>query len=198
MVSSKTENDTMGEKTPKERSVPFPILTFAILLIFSFTDLTQSSNEEISSVIAQSALPIRLQEVPVWVQLNKTADTKESLTPDMLNQWIVNRKLTLILKDLSADAQPASPYSVYFGLSSSARPEKDGPNYVGRFWLYSEINMNELKATPTLRSFDITYLAKRLFEAHTMANPIGVMIVPERSPSKNTNFTIGSILLVAQ
>lgn len=178
--------------------MPFSILIFAILLMFSFTDVTRGSNDEISSVIAQAVLPTRLQEVPVWVELNKTADAKESLTPDMLGQWIANRKLTLILKDLSADAQPASPYSVYFGLSPSELPEKDSPNYVGRFWLYSEINTNELKATPTLRAFDITYLVRRLFEAHAMANPIGVMIVPERSPSKNTNFTIGSILLIAQ
>jgi hypothetical protein len=124
--------------------------------------------------------------------------TPTKLSLDILREWVVKRHLILVLKDMSANIQPASPYRVYIGITPSTSPVKDDPHYVGRFWFFNEINSGELQETPSVRTFDITHLVHFLLEAHAFANPVGVMIIPERTPANNANATVGSIAIVGQ
>jgi hypothetical protein len=179
-------------------ALPPALLSFAVILVYPFATATRSINDEVPLVIARTSSPARLEETAVWVPLNEAAEAGKTLTPDMLRQWVPKRRLSLILKDISADAQPASPFAVYLGLAPSASPAEQDPHYVGKFWFYNEINSGALKATPSVRTFDITSLVRHLLKAHAFANPVGVMIVPERMPLRDANAAVGSIAIVAQ
>ena len=158
---------------------------------------SQANGHEIQVVIAQTRSPIRLVGNGVWVGFTE-AEVSTQLTSGVLRRWVAKRRLILILKDISADAQPESSFAVYLGLASSESPAKDDPHYVGQFSFYNEINAGELKATPSVRTFDITRLVQRLLASHAIADPIGVRILPERRPMDNANATIGSITIVAR
>jgi hypothetical protein len=157
----------------------------------------RAKGDEIRTVIAQTHSPIRLGDSGVWVDFTE-AEARTQLTSGVLRGWVAKRRLILILKDISADTQPESSFVVYLGLAPSESPAKDDPHYVGRFSFYNEINAGELKATPSVRSFDITSLVLHLLAAHAIADPIGVRILPERRPADNANASIGSITIAAQ
>jgi hypothetical protein len=148
--------------------------------------------------VAKADGPITLVGGPVWVPLTD-AETGAPLTGAALTRRLATGRAMLVLDNLSADAQPGSPFAVYLGLASTAAPAKPAtsdPHYVGRFAFFNEINEGSLKATPSRRSYDVTALLGRLRSSGSVDAPIGVTIAPEREPAAAVRATIGRIDIV--
>ncbi len=170
-------------------------MTIAIAWGRPLSPRVSRDNNVASVTVAQTSDPVRLLKGTVWVPLRQPGfDTR--LTPEVLRSILNGQHLRLVLKDISADAQPGSAFNVYLGLAQAAAPAKDDSHYVGRFSFYNEINAGALKATPSVRTYDITPLVKRLLASGTLGDPVGVTIAPERTPDANANPTIGRIEIV--
>src|ERR1700731_4758995 len=96
-------------------AVPLVGFTVAIMLWRPFAIAGQTNGDETQVVIAQSRSSIHLLETAVWVPLTE-GEVDTSLTSNVLGHWVAMRRLSLILKDISADAQPTSAFAVYLGL----------------------------------------------------------------------------------
>jgi hypothetical protein len=148
-----------------------------------------------SVTIAQTSGPLPPVNGPLWAPL-KESNSGTKLRPDSLRQLLTRLHLRVVVKEISAEAQPGTAFNIYLGLMPSSVPAKDDPHFVGRFWLYNEINAGSLKATPSVRVYDIRPSLERSLARGALGDTVGVTIAPERTPAPNANVTIGSIAIV--
>jgi hypothetical protein len=153
--------------------------------------------EHASTTIARADGPIQLSSSPVWVPL-RDPSSGAALTVDMLRERRAGDRIVLVLRDLSAGAQPGTAFVVHIGISRPPEPLTAGSGYAGRFSFYNEINAGALKATPSSRSYDVAGALQRLATSGAGGEAIGVTIRPERQPAANAHATIGAIELVTQ
>ena len=98
-------------------------------------------------LLAQSPGPLTLSETPAWAPLID-ADTQQPLSATVLRQQLVGGRLFLVLKDITAQAQPGTAFTVYLGVPASFRGSRDDTHYVGRLAFFDEISHGSLTATP--------------------------------------------------
>jgi hypothetical protein len=173
-------------------------VTFATCLIVAAGCLSpqiRAANELEGRVVGKASGPARLGKDLLWVGLTDPA-TGSPLTRDVLHNASQGRRLMLVLSGISAEAPPNSAFDIFLTPSGSGTPSKDDPRYVGSLSFYGEINHGPLKATPSSRSYDVTEVARRLSASNSSSEPIGVAIVPARTPSPDARPTIGSIEIV--
>jgi hypothetical protein len=153
--------------------------------------------EHAETTLAKADGPVQLSSNPVWVPL-RDPESGAALTIDMLRERRAGARIVLVLRDLSADAQPGTAFAVHIGVSRTPEPSTADPGYAGRFSFYNEINSGALKATPSSRSYDVAGALQRLGTSGAGSDAIGVTIRPERQPSARARATIGAIELVTQ
>jgi hypothetical protein len=151
-------------------------------------------SEHAPNTLARAEGPIQLSSNPVWVPL-RDPQSGAALTLDTLRDRSGDR-IILVLRDLSAEAQPGSNFAVHIGTAQAADASNTDAGYVGRFSFYNEINAGSLKAAPTSRSYDVTGALQRLLTSAAGGEAVGVTIRPERRPDANARATIGAIELV--
>lgn len=165
----------------------------AAVLVVGALAITQHAE----TTLARAEGPIQLSSDPVWVPL-RDPESGAALTLDMLRERRAGNRIVLVLRDLSADAQPGSAFTVQLGTSRASEPATTDTGSVGRFSFYNEINAGTLKATPSSRSYDVAGALQRLGTSGAGSDAIGVTIRPERRPAANAHATIGAIELVTQ
>ena len=189
-----------GRRSGRQAPVAALILASAVaaaVLVVGALAITQHAE----TTLAKAEGPIQLSSNPVWVPL-RDPETGAALTLDMLRERRAGDRIVLVLRDLSADAQPGSAFTVHLGtahLGMARAAEPSAPaDSVGRFSFYNEINAGTLKATPSSRSYDVKGALQRLATSGAGSDAIGVTIRPERQPAANAHATIGAIELVTQ
>jgi tyrosinase len=113
------------------------------------------------------------------------------------------RRLLLVLRDLTAAAQPGVTYQVYLDLPPNATPSPESANFVGTINFFAAAAMNTMPGMtmPAPRrtvSLDITSKAKTL-AAQGQLNPTpAVTIVPADAPADAARPVVGQVQLVEQ
>ena len=187
----------MGKISSPARTLALVAIALCVPLVagHSPSRLLTAAHQVDTRVLAKTSGPARLGKDLLWIGLNDPA-TGSPLTREALRNASGARRLMLVLNEISAEAPPNSAFDIFLGLSANATPSKDDLRYIGSLSFYGEINHGSLKATPSSRSFDVTEVARRLSASNGSSEPIGVTIVPARTPSPDARPTIGSIEIV--
>jgi len=163
----------------------------------------------------QAAASIRLGSTPVQVTLDLSAQANKSAPANFattLKAMKSQSRIYLIVRNLSADAQPGIPYDIYLDLPADIPIEKRDVHLVGSIHFFDAVNhgtggaahggMNMPQGVSNKSnkffSFDITNIAKNL-ERNKLLNAKPVLtIAPAGQPVESANPLIGEITVVEQ
>lgn len=162
-----------------------------------------------SIMLARASGPIELGTTPVRVTLETVPGDKsgaKSLAA-LLDAVTPGQHLYLVLKGLSAEISPRTPYGVYVNLPPNA-PNADpsaetlAARLAGRLTFFNEVRSGVVEpgapAPKTFRSFDITKMLDTLDDGRGLTEGVTVTLIPERKGVVSAKATIDSIELVAR
>ena len=128
------------------------------------------------------------------------AQTRALLLQDHVRTLPTGKDIYLVLQNVKADAPPGVHYDVYLDLPQGTAPGQDLPNYVGTMNFFGVTMMRDKMAAmkPRTFSFNVTEKIKALQAKGELTNTPAITLVPQGTPDKAANPTIGQIQLVSQ
>lgn len=157
-----------------------------------------------TSLLAKVAGPITLGAAPVSANLQSAQPGAAFQFPRQVKSLLPEKKLYLLMRNLSAEMQPGVIYHAYLDLPAGTIPQKDDPHHIGMLNFFGAMHhrappspsMSQL--TPRFISMDVTPVARRLQSEGTLSQQPSVTIVPVGKPAQTAKPLIGEIALVAQ
>ena len=109
------------------------------------------------------------------------------------------RRIYLVLKNLSTTEQPGVLYHLYLDLPAGAKPGKNDPRYAGSLNFFDVANPGAPRSDrPSVRSYDITDIARSLRARHLLSDQPTITISPAGTPAVEAKPMIGEVELVEQ
>lgn len=155
-------------------------------------------------VIAGFSEPIALDKSLVRVSLAPTAAAKaQGITlASHIRSLRPERRIYLVVRDLSAARQPNALYDIYLDLQPDLKPDNNDPRYVGTLNFYDAVRLGRSKTSSAKNSrffsFDITSVVRNLYEQKMLSDQTSVTIYPSGLPEVGSNPMIGLIELIEQ
>lgn len=141
-----------------------------------------------------AAGPVALGEDQIRVSL-KASQAGESLGAK-LSSMAANRRVFLIIGDMSAADQPGVPYQIFFDLPRGAKADVNSPQYVGIITFFNAVKLEGTDPNSKddrFFSFDITDTVRKLRSRKLLSEDPSVTIKPGGTPSANARARIDRI-----
>ena len=156
--------------------------------------------------IAQSKAEIILADSPTRVALSDTSSPdapKVSLAAE-LETLEPGQRLSLILRDLHADAAPGTLFHLFLDLPEGVTPDLKArdPHLVGNFNFFNSVKPSSGSPSTadrkSFRSYDITSPLQKLQQSARLPGETTVTIIPSHAIAPNSRPVIGRIEIVLQ
>jgi tyrosinase len=149
------------------------------------------------------AVPLGSEPVRVSLRSAAAAGPSAAATSRLASRLAAlpgNRRIYLVIKDLSASVQPEAIYRVYFDLPEGRPEDPLNSHYVGSFTFFDTVPHGEDHATHGSKpySFDITEIVANLQAQNLLKEENTVTIVPFGQPAADAKTVVGTISLVEQ
>jgi len=154
---------------------------------------------------ARATSPVQLGSAPVTVSLQQPPSTAAGLGD--LAQMVTNlgptRRLFLVIRSLSAEAQPGALFHIFLELPTDATASPDSSNKIGSINFFDAVGHDghsAAAATPQQKffSFDITDLAKRLAAEGRLTATPRLTFAPSNELETEARPVVGEITLIEQ
>ncbi|HSK38150.1 MAG TPA: hypothetical protein VK943_00130 [Arenibaculum sp.] len=137
---------------------------------------------------------VQLGDAPVRVPL-RMAQTAAPVYPDAVGQ---GRRVLLIFEDLRAAAPTGAPFDVHLGLPAGARPEPDGPHYVGTISFFDAVSPPGNGAEGPSAVLDVTDPFQALRARGLLDDEPSVTLVPSGRLAPRADPSIGGVVLMVE
>jgi tyrosinase len=156
-------------------------------------------------VAAVKTKEIKLGPAPTRVKLDPLS-VQKGAKPKPFREHVQalaeGKHLSLIVKDLQADAPPGILYHLYLELPEGAKGDKRTPHLVGTINFFDAVRHSEghekkaQKGPERFYQFDITNLARTLDAKKLLTTSPTLTIAPAGTPAEKANPVIGEISVV--
>jgi len=153
---------------------------------------------------ARATSAVELGNQPVTVSLQAPPSTAAGLGDlvQMVRNLGPNRRLFLVIKNLSAQDQPGALFHVFLELPDNTAASADSSNKIGNINFFDAVGHGGHTATtgPQQKffSFDITDLAKQLAAEGRLTTTPQLTIAPSNELETNARPVVGEITLIEQ
>ena len=156
-------------------------------------------------VAAMKAKGIKLEAGHTKVSLDLISPkegVKPMALPARIQALAKDKHLSLIVKNLKADAPPGIVYDLYLDLPAGAKGDKMTPHFIGTINFFDAVRHGDghekmaQKGPERFYQFDITNLARTLHGKNLLAASPTVTIAPAGTPAEKANPVIGEIYIV--
>ena len=163
-------------------------------------DSTHASSEAIQgNRIAAADGPVVLGAGESRVTL-KAAEPGMSLASH-LRSLTFDKRVSLIIGEMSAAEQPGVPYEIYFDLPSGGKIDVHSANYVGTITFFNAVKLEGAAPSsndPRFFSFDVTGIIRTLQSKKMLTEDTTVVVKPAGTPAAEAKPRIARLELVEQ
>src|SRR6185295_14320517 len=163
-------------------------------------DSSHASSEAIQgNRIAAADGPILLDAGPSRVTL-KAAQPGMTLASH-LRSLPLDKRVSLIIGEMSAAEQPGVPYEIYFDLPSDGKIDVHSANYVGTITFFNAVKLEGAAPNsndPRFFSFDVTGIIRTLQSKKMLTDDTTVVVKPAGTPAAEAKPRIARLELVEQ
>ena len=152
---------------------------------------------EQETVIAAAAGQVVLDADQARVSL-RASGPGESLSAK-LKSLATNRRIYLVIGDMSAAEQPGVPYNIFFDLPADAKADLNSPHYVDTITFFNAVRLEGADPNskdPRFFSFDVTEIVRNLESKRLLSEDTAVTIKAAGVPASDAKPRIGRVELV--
>ena len=161
---------------------------------------THASSEAIQgNRIAAADTPVLLDAGPARVTL-KAAEPGMTLASH-LRSLAFDKRVSLIIGEMSAAEQPGVPYEIFFDLPSGGKADVHSANYVGTITFFNAVKLEGAAPNsndPRFFSFDVTGIIRTLQSKKMLTEDTTVVVKPAGTPAAAAKPRIARLELVEQ
>ena len=118
-----------------------------------------------------------------------------------LRSLAFDKRVSLIIGEMSAAEQPGVPYEIYFDLPSGGKADVHSANYVGTITFFNAVKLEGAAPNsndPRFFSFDVTGIIRSLQSKRMLTDDTTVVVKPAGTPAAEAKPRIARIELVEQ
>jgi len=143
-----------------------------------------------ASAIALSGAPAQARLTPSGAAAESIVAKVKAIKP--------GHSLYLVIKDLKANAQPETVYSIYLDMPLDTPPSRRNAYFAGRINFFDAVahEGHEAGASGKFYSFDVTRVAKNLVMQNKLNPTPGVTIIPAGEVANEASPVVGDIKLI--
>jgi hypothetical protein len=182
----------------------------------SAQDLAASKREEMatpsngnSSRASSEAIQgnrIAAAEVPVLLDAGPSRVTLKAAEPGMtlashLRSLAPDKRVFLIIGEMSAAEQPGVPYEIFFDLPSGDKADVHSASYVGTITFFNAVRLEGAAPNsndPRFFSFDLTGIIRTLQSKKLLTDDTTVVVKPAGTPPAEAKPRIARLELIEQ
>jgi len=160
---------------------------------------TASSEPIQGNRIAAADTPVLLDAGPARVTL-KAAEPGMTLASH-LRSLAFDKRVSLIIGEMSAAEQPGVPYEIFFDLPSGGKADVHSANYVGTITFFNAVKLEGAAPNsndPRFFSFDVTGIIRTLQSKKMLTEDTTVVVRPAGTPAAAAKPRIARLELVEQ
>ena len=160
---------------------------------------TASSEPIQGNRIAAADTPVLLDAGPARVTL-KAAEPGMTLASH-LRSLAFDKRVSLIIGEMSAAEQPGVPYEIFFDLPSGGKADVHSANYVGTITFFNAVKLEGAAPNsndPRFFSFDVTGIIRTLQSKKMLTEDTTVVVKPAGTPAAAAKPRIARLELVEQ
>jgi len=152
---------------------------------------------------ARATSAVQLGNQPVSVSLQAPPSTAAGLSDlvQMVRNLGPTRRLFLVIRNLSADAQPGALFHIFLELPTNAAASADSSHKIGSINFFDAVGHGGHSAAAVPQkffSFDITDLAKQLAAEGRLTTTPRLTIAPSNELETDARPVVGEITLIEQ
>jgi len=160
---------------------------------------TASSEPIQGNRIAAADTPVLLDAGPARVTL-KAAEPGMTLASHF-RSLAFDKRVSLIIGEMSAAEQPGVPYEIFFDLPSGGKADVHSANYVGTITFFNAVKLEGAAPNsndPRFFSFDVTGIIRTLQSKKMLTEDTTVVVKPAGTPAAAAKPRIARLELVEQ
>ncbi|HXU09302.1 MAG TPA: hypothetical protein VN743_09930 [Blastocatellia bacterium] len=143
---------------------------------------------------------------PVLLDAGSARVTLKSAEPGVtlsshLRSLAVDKRVTLIIGEMSAAEQPGVPYEIFFDLPSGGKADVHSANYVGTITFFNAVKLEGAAPNsndPRFFSFDVTGIIRTLQSKKMLTEDTTIVVKPAGTPAAEAKARIARLELIEQ
>lgn len=128
---------------------------------------------------------------PMLLDAGESRVTLKAAEPGMtlashLRSLAFDKRVSLIIGEMSAAEQPGVPYEIYFDLPPGGKADVRGANYVGTITFFNAVKLEGAASNsndPRFFSFDVTGIIRTLQSKKLLTDDTTVVVKPAGTPA---------------